>query len=560
MDEMGDVDPIEPVIPFEVDRRTEAFALHLEPDLAKPLGRHLALFALAMNLEFEIVEGGLAHHRVQHVLDLPRQHDAPAGNVGLIGEQRPKRQHLAEYGCGLGQGQRRIRQQMSPGRGENLVDAVAEFMRERHDVARLALVVEQDIGMRARHRGMGKGARFLARADPGVDPAAIEEFPRRRFHLGREGPIRAEHLIARLVPRGLPVVVLGQGRVAVPISEPLDAEPAGLERVVAVRKLRVGTLDRRDQGVHHLVLDEIGKVARRGRARKFAPTVLDLLVLGQGVGDQGEDRRVFAQHLAERERRRFAHLGVAVGKQMQDLGAGEVLAVDREAQPRHGLVEQPHPRRPARHRLLAQDLLEILVQLVGTEDPDVPDPRRVTVQPLRLQLVRDLPVFDKVDLEGKEHEIGGDLGDPLLEGLVEPGDLGVRDVAGIYQLGVAHQARERLVDVLVFGDGFAQRIAVEARDLAVVAVLERLGPILRRGEVAFQRRRFRSGVEVAKVPFRQRGTGGIAARGFGAGGFGLSGKFRVGHGLLLRSTGGICVFSERWKTPWERIAVLGGQD
>ncbi len=70
MDEVGDVAPERLVAGLELDRRPKALALHLEPDLAEPLARQLALAALAVHLALESIEGDLADHRVDHVLDL----------------------------------------------------------------------------------------------------------------------------------------------------------------------------------------------------------------------------------------------------------------------------------------------------------------------------------------------------------------------------------------------------------------------------------------------------------------------------------------------------------
>ena len=55
-------------------------------------------------------------------------------------------------------------------RRQHLMHAVAEFVRERHHVARLALIIEQHIGMRRRHGRMREGARRLAGPHRRIDP------------------------------------------------------------------------------------------------------------------------------------------------------------------------------------------------------------------------------------------------------------------------------------------------------------------------------------------------------------------------------------------------------
>ena len=126
------------------------------------------------------------------------------------------------------------------GSGEDLVHAVAEFVRERHHVARAALVVEQHIRMGGRHGRVRKGARRLAGPHRRVDPAAIEEAPGDIGHVAARSPIGVQHGVARLGPGDGALLDLGQRRVAVPMVERGHAEPLRLQRVIAVRQARIG--------------------------------------------------------------------------------------------------------------------------------------------------------------------------------------------------------------------------------------------------------------------------------------------------------------------------------
>src|SRR5439155_21786036 len=56
VDEMRDVGPEGLVSGLELDRGTEALALHFAPDLAEPLRGQLAVLALDMDLALEAVE------------------------------------------------------------------------------------------------------------------------------------------------------------------------------------------------------------------------------------------------------------------------------------------------------------------------------------------------------------------------------------------------------------------------------------------------------------------------------------------------------------------------
>src|SRR3546814_707365 len=120
------------------------------------------------------------------------------------------------------------------------------------------------------------------------------------------------------------------------------AEPLRLQRVVAMRQARVGRLHRADQGIDHLVLDEVGEIARGHRTIELPPPVLDLLVLGEGVGDQREHPRVVAQHLAERPGSLAPRRFLAIGQAVEDLRRGERLALEGKSQGRHGLRSEEH--------------------------------------------------------------------------------------------------------------------------------------------------------------------------------------------------------------------------
>ncbi len=118
----------------------------------------------------------------------------------VCGEQLLEGEHLAEHGCRLGQRERRRRHQRPVGRRQHLVHAVAELVRQRHHVARLALVVEQHVRMRRRHGRMREGARLLAGPHGCVDPVLLEEAVGDFRHCRRERAIGGEHGGARRRP------------------------------------------------------------------------------------------------------------------------------------------------------------------------------------------------------------------------------------------------------------------------------------------------------------------------------------------------------------------------
>ena len=258
------------------------------------------------------VERDLPHHRVDHVLDLGGEHGLALLLVGGLGQQLLEGQHLAEHARGLGQRQRRRRHQRAVRRRQHLMHAVAELVGERHHVARLALVVEHHIGMRRRHGRMREGAGRFSGPRRRIDPAVVEEALGDRRHLRRERAVGGEHGLLRLRPGDGAHRDLRQRRVAVPVRQLLLAEPARLQRVIAVRQPRIGLAHRRHQRVHHLGLDAVGEMARLRDVGEAAPAVGNLLVLGERVGDQREEPQVLLEGLGQRLGRGLALLRVGV--------------------------------------------------------------------------------------------------------------------------------------------------------------------------------------------------------------------------------------------------------
>ena len=198
MDEVRDVGPEGLVARAEPDRRARG-SRPAPTSRARTSCSAVSspLRALEMDLALEGVEGDLAHDRVDHVLDLRGEHRLALDRVGGLLEEAAEGQHLAEHARGLGERQRRRRHERAVRRREHLVHAVAELVRERHHVPRLALVVEEHIGVRRRHRRMREGAGRLAGPDRRVDPALVEEslgdlgHARREAGIGCRAPCRA---------------------------------------------------------------------------------------------------------------------------------------------------------------------------------------------------------------------------------------------------------------------------------------------------------------------------------------------------------------------------------
>src|SRR5262249_20601481 len=72
--EVRDIGPEGLVAGLELDRGTEALLLRLEPERVEALGGQLPAPAFGMDLALERIERNLAHHRIDHVLDLGGEH------------------------------------------------------------------------------------------------------------------------------------------------------------------------------------------------------------------------------------------------------------------------------------------------------------------------------------------------------------------------------------------------------------------------------------------------------------------------------------------------------
>ncbi len=366
--------------------------------------------------------------------------------------------------------------------------------------------------MRARHGRVGKGARRLAGPRRRVDPGCGEEAPADRRQLRRKGGVGREHRLLRLVPGVEPVVILGQRRIAIPERQCLGPEPARLQPVIAVRELRVAVAHRGDQRVDHPVLDKIPEIARRDRPRKAAPAVLDLLVLGEGVGNQRQGPDVFAQDVADAERGVAPHRGVAIGQQVERFGLGQLPPAERKSQSSHRLVEEPHPGGPAGDRFLVQQRLDLVRQLVRAKGADVAQPRTVAGERGVGGFCLDRLIVELVDLQREEQERRRNRIDPLLHGLKEAADFRVGEIAGMGQRGKADDARARFLQALIGRDGGAELGPAELGKAPLIAPAKGLGVLGQPLKILGQGRAVAAGVEVGQIPFRQRPQRGSVSR------------------------------------------------
>ena len=474
MDEVRDVRPEDVVALVELDRRSQALAADIEPDRIELLGLEFPLLAGGVDPPLEGIEGDLPDHGVEHVLHLGGEHGEALPLVGGLFQHRAEGQHFAEDAGGFGQGERRRRHQRPLRRRQPLVHAVPELVRERHHVARLAQVVEHQIGVRTRYGRMGEGPRRLAVLDRRVDPAAIEKRLGDPGELGREPAIGLHHRGLGGLPVEDALVAGGQRGVAVPGVELGLAEPPGLHGVIAVREPRIGFLHRRLQRVDNLALHGIVEVPAVGDVLEAVPAVGNLLVLGQHVGDVGKEPGVVVQGPGEAMESCLALGLVAIREQVQRRLETQLLAPHVELERGHGLVEQPVPGRGAGHRLLVEQLLHPVLELVGLGLPELGEPGPVAAQH-RVSGERRLQrgVVDPVELEAEEDQPRRKIGQRLAHVAHELGAVGVLGVAHILQEGIGAEPAGEVVERLDPLDRRRQpAIAREAIELALVVGLE----------------------------------------------------------------------------------------
>ena len=292
------------------------------------------------------------------------------------------------------------------------------------------------------------------------------------------------------------------------MGEALAAEPARLERVIAVRQPRIGVAHGRHQRLHHLALDPVGEMPRVGDVGKAAPAVGNLLVLGERVGDEREGAQVFAEGLGQRLGGGPAGLFAAVLEQVERRLDRQRLGADLEPQAGDGVVEQPVPGALPGHRLLVEQLLDAILELIGLLLADILDPGTVMAERGIGHRALEHVVVDLVELERKEQEMRGRGRDLLLHVAEELGAGGVGGVAGVDELGEGGDAAHEVVDRFQFLDGGGERPpavrpARQPRELALVALLEGVAVGIRAGEVALDLRRADPCVKRGEVPFRQ---------------------------------------------------------
>src|SRR6188508_2588415 len=99
-------------------------------------------------------------------------------------------------------------------------------------------------------------------------------------------------------------------------------------------------------------------MARRGDILEATPAVGDFLVLGERIGDVGEEAEIRLERRRERVGGGVALRLVRILEEVKGRLDRQRLTVDLEAEARHRLVEEPVPGAASGHRLLVEELLD----------------------------------------------------------------------------------------------------------------------------------------------------------------------------------------------------------
>ncbi len=187
-------------------------------------------------------------------------------------------------------------------------------------------------------------------------------------------------MLLRLGPADRARRHLRQRRVAVPMRQPLLAEPSGLERIIAMRQPRIGGAHRRDQRIDHFALDPVVQCRASAMSAKPRQRSEISLSLASVLVISANCCTLSLNVLRQRLGGGLALCAGAILQQIERRLDGERLARDLEAQIGDGRVEQPVPRGIRRHRLFVKQLLDAIFELIGPVAAHVLEPRPVMAE------------------------------------------------------------------------------------------------------------------------------------------------------------------------------------
>ena len=218
--------------------------------------------------------------------------------------------------------------------------------------------------------------------------------------------------------------------------------------------------DRRRQGRHDLGFDLVRQVPRLGNILISAPAVLDFLVLGQRIGDQREGADGGLEGFSQGLPAGLTRGRVLGTERVQRRLDCQLLAIQLEAETRHGFIEQAVPCRCAGHALLKQQLLQIIRELIGPPRPRRSQPRAVSGEVRMLSIGRLKRLFlEPVDIQGEEQNRAADCRQLLLHIAIELGIGGPRRIRCVDEPRKRGDPAHAFIERLIGLDRFCQQCA-----------------------------------------------------------------------------------------------------
>ncbi len=344
---------------------------------------------------------------------------------------------------------------------------VAQLMRKGHHIPRFSQIVQHDIGVDIRHRWMGECPRRLTRLHARVDPALVEERLGQARHFRIKITIGRQYCRARLLPADLVVAFHWQWSVPVPDFHRVQTQPAPLQFVIPVRQAGIGLDNGIAQRLDNLGLDMVRQMSPGLRRRHAAPAILDLFLLGQRVVDTGKQLDVLAKDARHLTCRRLSLRSVMIRQMVQRGFKAFCFAHHIEGQPGDSFVKQPVPRRSAHGRLVMQEFLKLIRQLIGPHGAH-PVKNRLVARQIGMcaEPTVQYVILNPVHLKREEHQRCGKSCDPVLSIRHCLGTLGIRRVLIIPKSDKRHDPPADHVDLFVPQHTIQHRRRIQTHQLA----------------------------------------------------------------------------------------------
>ena len=242
---------------------------------------------------------------------------------------------------------------------------------------------------------------------------------------------------------------------------------------------------------------------RRGDVLETPPAVGNVLVLGQRIGDQGEETQILLEGFGQRQGPRLA-LGLIRALQKIERGFNcQRLPVHLEAQVRHGFIEQPVERAVAGLGLFEEQLLQLVVKLIGPLLAQVLNPRPVVAEPRVLHGLFKRRIVNPVEFQFKEQQQGGNIRELGTHIAVKLAARRIRCIPHIIQLRIGTRASQKIGNGLIALERHGKLRARKLCQFPFILCGEGFGIRLALLHVGLEGRRIGRGIKVSEVPFGQ---------------------------------------------------------